>query len=82
MNGPSVAEKWWAGHMTGLDTETTGTNPHEVRIITAAIVQDETWLTSSSTRVHSIARAQNLILRFGKALLIAAAVISASTAAA
>lgn len=31
-------EKWWNSHLVGLDTETTGTNPHEVRIITAAIV--------------------------------------------
>lgn len=30
--------KWHEGHIVGLDTETTGTNPAEARIITAAIV--------------------------------------------
>lgn len=31
--------KWHAGPMVGLDTETSGVNPHEDRIVTAAVVR-------------------------------------------
>lgn len=30
--------RWWLGPMLGFDTETTGTDPHEARIVTASLV--------------------------------------------
>lgn len=34
-----TAPKWFEGAMVGLDTETTGTDPHDARIVTAAAVR-------------------------------------------
>lgn len=34
----TTAPKWHQGHIIGFDTETTGVNPHDDRIVTAAVV--------------------------------------------
>ena len=59
------APKWHEGRLLGVDTETTGTNVHEDRIVTAAIVHHTpgqrprtlTWLTNPGTPVPDEAAA-------------------------